>query len=166
MKTNFEKKIKRKLINKNFKKWNEKSIKFLLKIFENNKNELYFDLLLILFDDYIKWCLNNEMESEKLIEIYLLIKKNIYFKKTENYSNIYLDEKYEKNDNFYNNFFYLTIGLIFLFIYSIIQYINSLINYKDNKYENRKIFELNIPVPENILNNDFLKNFLKEKIFN
>jgi len=79
-----EKKIKDQLINKEFKLWDKESIDFLLSIFEYEKYNMFYNINLMLLDDYIKWYTKNINETsnnyslENLKYIFCLINTNIY----------------------------------------------------------------------------------------
>lgn len=157
---NLEKKIKKKLVNKKFNKWNKKSILFLVSIFENPKNNKWFDNILVIFDEYIRWYKENNYITDQyslpvLIDLYCLINTNLYKGISMNYID-YLDKKpISENDSIFDIYFYLLIACIFI----IIKFIFSLDIYS-KKEEKKNIFELQIPIPENIINNPLIKYFL------
>jgi hypothetical protein len=160
--TNYlEKKIKKKLVNKKFKKWNKDSIKFLVSIFEYPKYDKLYDFNLNLLDDYINWYKKNtyitdQYPLDKLIDLYCLINCNLY----KNININYIDFLEKNNNNIPNNsifdiYFYALIAFLLI----MIKYLFSF-EFNQKKEEKKHIFELQIPIPDNILNNPLIKYFL------
>ena len=172
-----EKKIKKELIDNDFNNWNKESILFLSSIFEFKKYNKLYDLNLILLNDYIKWYEKNteqKIESmyniELLKKLYILIKEDILYNEHYNYENFLNENKIENisnNKNYYtifdyfysNNYCGLSMGLMMTIIYIILKYIIALF-YNKKKEEKRHIFELKIPIPDNLINNSLIKLFL------
>jgi hypothetical protein len=188
-----EKKIKDQLINKDFKLWDKESIDFLLSIFEYEKYNMFYNINLMLLDDYIKWYSKNNHENSNnysvpnLKYIYCLINEDIYHNVHYNYIKTLnnLDNKNNTFDifgifgifginclqNLFNyiitllgdsNFCSITFGIIATIIYIFLNYITSLFKF-EKKEEKRHIFELKIPIPDNLINNSLIKLFLGDK---
>lgn len=170
-----EKKIKNELIDKDFNDWNKESILFLSSIFEFKKYSKLYDLNLILLNDYIKWYQkkfdNNETiekmyNIELLKKLYNLIKEDIHYNENYNYESFLNENKIEPKKNhclifdyiLSNNYCSLSIGLMMTIIYIIMKYILSL--FCEKKEEKKHIFELKIPIPDNLINNSLIKLFL------
>jgi hypothetical protein len=161
-----EKKIKKKLIKKNFSKWNKESICLLISIFENSKYKELYDLNLILFDDYINWYKKNTYISdqyslEKLIDLYCLIKTNTYKNIYISYDK-FLENKEEdsKINSFWDIYFYAIFAIIIIFV----KFFTYLMFYRKKEEEKNKIFELQIPIPQDILNNPLIKYFIGNNV--
>jgi hypothetical protein len=187
-----EKKIKKNLIKKKFKNWNKESINFLASIYNSSKYHELYDLNLILLDDYISWYKKNnnvteQYSLEKLIDLYCLINTNIY-------KNIYIDYKdflmnkidnntENRTDNSTNNstnnstdnstdnktdnkketVWDLSFFIIFALLFLILKCISSFI-FMEKKEEKKHIFEIKLPIPDNLLNNPLIKYFLGNNI--
>lgn len=182
-----EKKIKDQLINKEFKLWDKESIDFLLYIFEYEKYNMFYNVNLMLLDDYIKWYTKNINETpnnyslENLKYIFCLINADIYNNVHYNYIKTLnnLDNKMNVFDIFdiFNiqslfsyivsiltdtNFCSVTFGIIVTILYIIINFIIKIFTYE--KIEEKKhIFEIKIPIPDNLINNSLIKLFLGDK---
>ena len=183
METTIQQKIKKDLINKEFKDWDKTSINFLISIFEFEKYNSIYNVNLLLLNDYIRWYKktyngeNNEKmyKIENLEYIYCLINSQIYYGLTEDYIKIL--NKIEENPYYYNildkikyiyDIFYTNIGFVILFCIIIIKYIITNIYIflkKEEKIEQRHIFEIKIPIPDNLINNPLIKYFLENKFF-
>ena len=177
-----QQKIKEDLINKEFKDWDKTSINFLISIFEFEKYNSIYNPNLLLLDNYIKWykkeyneeIRQNMYKIENLEYIYCLINNKIYYNLKEDYIKIL--NKIEENPYYFYvlnkiidlyDFLYTNIGFGILFFIIIIKYIITYIFSffkKEEKNEQRHIFELKIPIPDNLINNPLIKYFL-EKIF-
>jgi hypothetical protein len=186
-----EKKIKEQLINKDFKLWDKESIDFLLSIFENEKYNMFYNVNLMLLNDYIQWYsknnnindnVNNNINEkcnhyslENLKYIYCLVNEDIYnnvhydyIKTLNNLENkvngLYKFTLFENLLNILNdkNFCSLTIGIIATIIYIIFNFIIKIFTL-EKKNEKRHIFEIKIPIPDNLINNSLIKFFLDNK---
>ena len=192
-----EKKIKSDLINKKFEDYDKDSIKFLTSIYQFETYKDFYSMNLLILYDYIEWYKENKhnehFDKTKMYELEIL--KQLYsFIKEDLYNNVYYNYDYylnkteeKKNSNklcyqpfYYNilntcfdsNYFSLTMGVIFTFLYLIFTYILSLISrncsYKNKIYEysNNQPFitplvnsnpykkeDKNIDISNNILNN-------------
>ena len=161
-----EKKIKNELINKDFKLWNKESIDLLLSVFENEKYNKFFNINLLLLDDYIKWYSKNKDEIidnyslENLQGNHTLIKNNINCNYTGK-----IDEDLDLF-SYFSGVFYEYIFVICIVLYVIISFIISLLKVKDEKKKEEKnyIYEVKIPFPNELLNNPLVK-LLGENIF-
>lgn len=189
-------KIKRELLKKSFEDWNKESIIFLVYIFNNIKYSIFYEINLLLLDDYIKWYqknnnLNDMYTVDKLIKLYCLIKEDLYYEKTNDYTyflneDTHIDkeevtkEEVSKEELSLNDFYLyfinqkfcsLSIALMISIIYIIFKYIYIIFNRinrinRINKIEEKKNFELKIPIPEDIMNNPLIKYFLENnKLF-
>jgi len=183
METTIEQKIKEDLINKEFKDWDKRSINFLISIFEFEKYNTIYNVNLLLLDNYIKWYKKekNKEKNEKMYKIenleyiYILINNKIYYGLTEDYIKIL--NKIEDNHYYFYilnkiidlyDFFYTNIGfLVLLIIISIKYIITTIYTFFNNKENNEKryIFELKIPIPDNLMNNPLIKYFLEKKFY-
>jgi len=155
-----EKKIKKKLVKKHFRKWNKESIKYLVSIFEYPKYDKLYNFNLILLDDYINWYKKNsyitdQYSLDKLIDLYCLINSNIYRNIYINYDNLLDDIKTDNKESVFDIYFF---GIIILILITI-KYLFSII-YGQKREEKKNIFQLQIPIPENIINNPLIKYFL------
>ena len=178
-----EKKIKEQLINKDFKLWDKESIDFLLSIFENEKYNMFYNVNLMLLNDYIQWYSKNDNVNEKcnnyslenLKYIYCLVNEDIfnnvhynYIKTLNNLENKVIESyKFTLFENLLNilndkNFCSLTIGIIATIIYIIFNFIIKIFTL-EKKNEKRHIFEIKIPIPDNLINNSLIKFFLDNK---
>lgn len=189
-------KIKKELLKVKFKNWNKDTIIFLVYVFNDIKYSEFYEVNLLLLDDYIKWyqknnTLNDMYTIDKLIKLYCLIKEDLYYEKTNDYTyflnndiNINIDkeevikkELYKEELSFNDFYLYfinqkfcsLSIALMISIIYIILKYIYILFFNKINiinKIEERKKYELKIPIPEDIMNNPLVKYFLEDnKLF-
>ena len=184
-----EKNVKKKLLKKDFKKWDKESINFLISVYKDEKFNSFYELNILLLDDYIKWRIINSTDKNmynlnKLIDLYCLIKKDIYSGKTNDYELFLKDDIFSpnciaennslSNDKFSDEFieepiciihnvYHLIIGFIIMMMYILFQYFYSMIIFKNPQIEHNKILELNVPIPitEDIFNNQFIKNFLE-----
>jgi len=182
-----EKNIKKKLLKKDFKKWDKKSILFLISVYKDEKFNSFYELNILLLDDYIKWRVINSTDKDmynlnKLINLYCLIKKDIYCGKTNDYelflkddifspdcipqdyhssSHKHLDKNIDGPICIIHNIYHLIIGFIIMMMYILFQYFYSIIIFKSPQIENNKILELNIPIQEDTLNNQFIKKILE-----
>ena len=155
-----EKKIKKNLVKKNFRKWNKKSIHFLVSIYENEKYKEFYDFNLILLDDYIIWYkknsyINDQYSLDKLIDLYCLISNNVYKNIYTNYIPFLEDRELTKKDSFWDIYFFAIFAIILLIIKC---FSNLLLNKKIE--EKKQLLELQIPIPEDILKNPLIKYFL------
>ena len=185
-------KIKKELLKKKFKNWNKDTIIFLIYIFNNLKYSEFYEVNLLLLDDYIKWyqknnTLNDMYTLDKLIKLYCLIKEDLYYEKTNDYT-YFLNDESDKEEvikkelykeelsltDFYlyfinQKFCSLSIALMISIIYIVLKYIYILFFNKINlinKIEEKKKYELKIPIPEDIMNNPLVKYFLEDnKLF-
>jgi hypothetical protein len=127
-----EKKIKDQLVNKDFELWDKESIDFLISIFEHEKYNTFYDINLLLFDDYIKWYTNkiNENESlenkvinnyplENLKYVYHLINIDIYNNIHYNYVKI-LNNINNTNNNDINIYDTFNLNNLFTYIISML----------------------------------------------
>ena len=157
-----QEKIKIELKDIDFKNWNKNSIDFLISIFESDKyNSLYNDNL-ILLNDYIEWYRNNSVQDmynfNNINKIYFLIKEDIKVNIRDNYVNLLHNiennkintyDYYSKYNISYDNMFTILIFLIFLNLLYLIRNIYNTFYIKKPVY----LFELKIPLSENITNN-------------
>jgi len=155
-----EKKIKKKLVKKHFRKWNKDSIKFLASMFEYPKYDKLYDFNLILLDDYINWYKKNsyitdQYSLDKLIDLYCLINSNIYRNIYTNYDNLLDDIKTDNKESVLDIYFFGIIAVIII----TIKYLFSII-YSQKIEEKKNVFQLQIPIPDNIINNPLIKYFL------
>ena len=174
-----KKRIKKELLKKPFDEWNKESIIFLTYIYKFPKYNKFYDANLILLDNYIKWykikennhCVKNNMYNiNKLIKLYIMIKEDTY--NDLNYDYAYFLNDSDKNNIICDLYYYLfnekfcslSFGLMVAIIYIIIKFLYNLINIPI-KENDRNIHEFKIPIPENILNNPFIKQLLSEKFF-
>ena len=179
METNIEQKIKEDLINKEFKDWDKTSINFLISIFEFEKYNNIYNVNLLLLNNYIIWykkTYNNENKEnmykiENLEYIYCLINNQIYYNLTDDYIKV-LNNIEDNPYYFYilNKIKYIydvsykNIGFVILLLIIIIKYIISFFKNKENN-DKRYIFELKIPIPNDLINNPLIKYFLENKFF-
>lgn len=169
-------KIKNELVNKNFENWTKDSINFLASIFEYPKYNSFYDVNIMLLDDYIKWYKktdnskkinnNDTYPLNTLMLLYCLINRDVYHNEHYNYNNTLNNSKeivYSLTDMLQNilntNFFSFSSGLFLTILYIIIKYILSFFSFKKRE-EKRHIFELKIPLPENLINNPLVKMLL------
>jgi len=179
-----EKKIKDQLINKEFKLWDKESIDFLLSIFEYEKYNMFYNINLMLLDDYIKWYtknineISNNYSLKNLKYIYCIINEDIYNNVHYNYIKTLnnLDNTMNILDTFnlqslFNyivsiltntNFCSITFGIIVTILYIIFNYIIKVFTYEKIE-EKKNIFEIKIPIPDNLINNSLIKLFLGDK---
>lgn len=166
-----QKKIKDKLINTEFKNWNKESINFLISIFEFEKYSALYSVNLMLLNDYIDWYKINTdnnigmYELDKLMNIYCIINEDIYYNVHYNYVNIINNTKsllpFNLSELFKYlsecNFFTLSGGIFLTVIFIIFKYI---LNFFSQKREEKKnIYELKIPLPDNLISNTLIKLF-------
>lgn len=185
-------KIKKELLKKKFKNWDKDTIIFLIYVFNNLKYSEFYEVNLLLLDDYIKWyqknnTLNDMYTIDKLIKLYCLIKEDLYYEKTNDYI-YFLNDDFDKEEvikkelykeelslnDFYlyfinQKFCSLSIALMISIIYIFLKYIYILFFNKINlidKIEEKKKYELKIPIPEDIMSNPLVKYFLENnKLF-
>ena len=177
-----KKRIKKELIKKPLDEWNKESIIFLIYIYKYPKYNKFYDSNLLLLDNYIKWYKikeNNDLVKDnmynidKLIKLYVMIKEDIYYEYNYDYIHLLNDEN--KKNNFILSFVYdtyyflfgekfcsLSFGLMVTIFYLFIKYLYNLI-FLCKKEEEKKLFEFKLPIPDNILNNPFIKQLLNEK---
>jgi len=187
-----EKKINDQLLNKDFELWDKESIDFLISIFEHEKYNVFYDVNLLLFDDYIKWYTNKINENEelentiinnypldKLKYIYHLINIDIYNNIHYNYvkilnnitninNNTDIYDTFNLNNLFTyiismltdTNFCGISFAIIITVLYAIFNYIISLFKF-EKKTEEKKVFEIKIPIHSNLINNPLVNFFLK-----
>jgi hypothetical protein len=115
-----ENKIKKELFEKDFAIWNKETIKFILHIFDLHNYHQYFNMLLLILNDYIIWYKNNDTINDTIIEhdmyniddlinIYEIIKKdmninNSYIGTLENKKEIEIETiKHNEEDNILDN---------------------------------------------------------------
>lgn len=166
-------KIKNELVNKDFEDWTKDSINFLASIFEFPKYKALYDVNIILLNDYIKWYkkinnTNKEMYSLNILTmLYCLINRDLYHNENHNYNNTLNNSKdivFSLTDMLQNilntNFFSFSSGIFLTILYVIIKYILSFFSF-EKREEKRHIFELKIPIPENLINNPLIKMFLE-----
>jgi len=141
----------------------------------------------MLLDDYIKWYtknineISNNYPLENLKYIFCLINENIYNNVHCNYIKILNNLENEINVfnifNIFNiqslfnymismlrdtNFCSVTFGIIVTILYIIFNYIIKLFKYEKIE-EKKNIFEIKIPIPDNLINNSLIKLFLGDK---
>jgi hypothetical protein len=174
-----EKKIKEELINKEFELWDKESINFLISIFEFEKYSEFYQINLMLLNDYINWYKKNICQNEihnqnmyhikDLMNIYCIINEDIYYNVHYNYVNI-LNKNYNYSYNnlttqfttlINSNLFFMIIGTMLTIFYIILKYILYFIPFKKRE-EKRHIYEIKIPIPDNFINNNLLKFFIGE----
>lgn len=168
-----KRKIKKELLKKKFENWDKESIIFLTYVFTNKKYESYHEINLLLLDDYIKWYKKNDINKnnmydlDKLINLYCLIKEDLLYERSNDYTNFLNNNiKNEKTccfgDIYYyflhDNLYSLNLGVIITLIYIILKY---LLSFQKPANIEKKV-ELKIPIPENILNNPLIKHFLSD----
>ena len=130
---------------------------------------------------------NNDTKDDKidmyklelLTNIYSLIKDDIKNQQNYNYEDI-LNENTKVNNipnnnsnlNLFEyflesfgitNYCNFTIGIIITLLYIIFKYIITFIFYEKKKEEKKNIFELKIPIGDNLINNSLIKFFLGNK---
>ena len=141
-----KKKIKKELIDKDFIMWNKDSIKFLISIFSNDDYKDLYNDNLELFHKYIIWLKDNKFNKfnfknrysyDILVELLVLIKKDLYYDKKYNYiSELDIIEKfynpkkiYDYNINYLCNDFIYFIFIGFILLYFFIKFLcNFFIN--------------------------------------
>jgi hypothetical protein len=183
-----KKRIKNELLKKPLDEWNKESIIFLTYIYKYPKYSEFYDNNLLLLDNYIKWYKikdNNDMVKDnmynidKLIKLYIMIKEDMYYDKNYNYT--YFLNDYDNSNNsdnknisiislLYDFYYYLfnekfcslSFGLMLTIIYAITKFLYNLL-FLCKKEEEKKIFEFKIPIPNNILDNPFIKQLLNDK---
>ena len=174
-----EKKIKDELVNKDFELWDKDSINFLVSIFEFQKYSEYYNINLMLLNDYISWYKKNNCHNpihnqnmynlKDLMNIYCIINEDIYHNVHYNYVNI-LNKNYSYSYNdltsqfnilLNNNLFFLIIGTILTIFYIILKYILFFLPLKKRE-EKTHIYEIKIPLPDNFITNNLLKFFVGE----
>lgn len=167
-----QKKIKDKLINVEFKNWNKESINFLLSIFEFEKYSSLYSVNLMLLDDYILWYKDNTdskfnmYELDKLRNIYCVLNEDIYYNVHYNYINIINDTKrllpFNLSELFKYlsecNFFTVSGGIFLTIMFIIFKYMLNFFSQK--KEEKKNIYELKIPLPDNLISNTLMKLFM------
>jgi hypothetical protein len=162
-----EKKIKKNLINKKFKKWDKDTIDYMITIYEINYFSNIRIHIYLLLNDYINWLNKNNKTNINIYNINDLI--NLKKKMENNIDKISLDYNKDDlliqniNDNeeytFDNIIIFLTIFILCLFLYEIL---------KKNFYSNNKIDKNNhyIFPTNNIFNKDLLENPIIKTVFN
>ena len=93
-----KKRINKELIKKKFEEWNKDTILFLTFIYKNRTYTKFYDINLLLLEDYIKWYKKNgtiqDMYSfDKLTGLYLYIKEDLFYSKNNDYSYFLNNEK-------------------------------------------------------------------------
>jgi hypothetical protein len=176
-----EKKIKTELVNKDFELWDKDSINFLVSIFEFEKYGEYYNINLMLLNDYIIWYKKNNCQNaihnqnmytvKELMNIYCIINEDIYHNVHYNYINIlnknknynYICDDFTSQFNILinNNLFFMIVGTMLTIFYIILRYILFFIPFKKNE-EKKNIYEIKIPIPDNFINNNLLKFFIGE----
>jgi hypothetical protein len=168
-----KKRINKELIKKKFEDWNKNTILFLIFIYKNSIYSKFYDINLLLLEDYIKWYKKNgtiqDMYSfDKLTGLYLYIKEDLFYSKNNDYSYFLNNEKISNSlmDDIYsyfinNNFCSLSFGLMITISYIIIKYFYLLLF--SIKVDDKKVDEIKLPSFENILNNPIIKKLLSEK---
>jgi hypothetical protein len=176
-----EKKIKTELVNKDFELWDKDSINFLVSIFEFEKYGEYYNINLMLLNDYIIWYKKNNCQNaihnqnmytlKELMNIYCIINEDIYHNVHYNYINIlnknknynYICDDFTSQFNILinNNLFFMIVGTMLTIFYIILRYILFFIPFKKNE-EKKNIYEIKIPLPDNFINNNLLKFFIGE----
>jgi len=155
-----EKKIKKSLVKKQFINWNKESIKFLISIYEYPEYDQLYDFNLNLLDNYINWYkknsyISNQYSLEKMIDLYCLINSNLYRGIYINYDNFIDNISIENKESTFDIFFYGIVALILITIKYLFSFINN------QKIEEKKhIIQLQIPLPDNLINNPLIKYFL------
>jgi hypothetical protein len=131
-----ENKIKSELLEKKFNDWTFETIDFLIYIYDFDEYYSYYNMNLLLLEDYIKWYeqnsteINNKMYSlEKLYQLVIEIKKNLnvsnYYKNYLNNNDIKENTNNTNNSIFDNMYFlfFIVFMSIFLIIKSFMSYI-------------------------------------------
>jgi len=143
-----KKKIKKELVDKDFIMWNKDSIKFLISIFSNDDYKDLYNDKLELFHKNIIWLKDNKFNKfdfknrysyDILVELLVLIKKDLYYDKKYNYiSELDIIEKFynPKKINDYNINYLCNDFIYFIFIGFILLYffIKFLCNFFINNY--------------------------------
>ena len=194
---NIKHSIKKNLIDKDFIKWNKESINLLVSIFEYNEYKELYNSNLELLDKYIIWMKDNNFDKfefknrysyDILVELYTLIKRDLYYDIKYNYikqlnnfeqysnKNINSFEQYSnKNINSFeqnsNNlyiydyilFIIFVIGLIIIIIIRLIYYYYKNNNniYQIQKPDPKYNFNLTLNLKDDIVK-DGLKSFIPE----
>lgn len=153
-------KLKKELLNKEFKFWNYDTIDFLIYIYDFDEYYLYYNMNLLLLEDYIKWYEENSSEIninmyslEKLCQLRDKIKNDL------NISNCYknfLNNKNIKYESIFDNIYFMFI-FILIIVFIIIKSIISLIYIPKKEQNEPKIFD-------NINSNSLIKLLLNNLI--
>lgn len=149
-----EDRIKIELLNKEFKDWTYETIDFLVYIYDFDQYQPYYNMNLLLLEDYIKWYqensteLNNQIYSlEKLHQLSTQIKKDLnvsnYYK---NFLNNNIKEKI--NNSIFDNIYFVFL-IILMFVFLVIKSFMSNILFK-KKEEPLKKIELNSSILDNV----------------
>lgn len=167
-----QKRIKKELLKKDFNEWNKESIQLLISVYKYDKYKKFYESNLLLLDNFIKWYKKNKIVDmfslDKLIQLSCIIKEDLLYEKNYDYNFVlYNTVKSFDNDTtelffkyisyfIYNDTFYsLGTGLFFVIIYSLIKYFSK-------KEKEEKKLDFQIPIPENIMNNPLIKQFLTQ----
>lgn len=144
-------------INTPFEMWSTRTIDDLLTVYkyENDKENIYYDKVLITFKNYIEWRKNNETYQYKLnnlINTYILISQSLILNNFVDYYKVYDTLHYTSIfDDIMgiigNNFFVILI--IFYLFFRVLSLIFKLTNCLMPKYHNQiqgqKQFEMHVP---------------------
>jgi hypothetical protein len=140
-------------INTPFELWSTRTIDDLLTVYkyENDKENIYYDKVLITFKNYIEWRKNNENYQYKLnnlINTYILISQSLILNNYVDYYKVYDTLHYTSIfDDIMgiigNNFFVILI--IFYLFFRVFSLIFKLTNCLMPKYNNQKYFEMQVP---------------------
>jgi len=120
-----ENRIKAELLNKPFEAWNYNTIDFLIYIYDFEQYNQYYNMNLLLLEDYINWyqeqsseISNKTYSLEKLLDLKNEIKKNL---NVSNYYKNFLNNNKEKIYNtIFDNIYFLFI-IIVMIIFLIVK---------------------------------------------
>jgi len=122
-----ENRINSELLNKEFKDWTYETIDFLVYIYDFDQYYPYYNMNLLLLEDYIKWYLENSTKvNNKIYSLEKLCQLRDQIKKDLNISNYYKNilngndtiNEYAFFDNIF--FVFFVIGMIFILIIKLL----------------------------------------------
>ena len=188
-KTSIINNIQNKILIKNFSEWNHESIDNLLLIFRYPDCSEYYEDVLSLFKEYLQWRregkdFNNEnnYSTKKLIAVYLKIEELLLNNHYIYYEDIYDILHYHSVQDLISEYSHLLLPIFcfFMIFVRILTFVprkqNNCYDFKYDymdtdifqqqrqqqpKDDNKKVYELRIPISEFIATNPLLNYFLK-----
>jgi hypothetical protein len=132
-----ENRIKAELLNKPFEAWNYNTIDFLIYIYDFEQYNQYYNMNLLLLEDYINWyqeqsseISNKTYSLEKLLDLKNEIKKNL---NVSNYYKNFLNNNKEKIYNtIFDNIYFLFIIIVMIIFLIVKSFLSCIFIEKKN----------------------------------